>query len=468
MRPGHFRHQRRLLAASAILALCALAVGEGPRSLFYRTDNFYSPDHTVVAVVRDYVSYDDDTPLPFLSVFKVEEGRKQFLYEYDLKGARSGVRSLLLSNDGSHAAALCSTYNIADNNPVLLLCDPKGVTRSFTLDELMPSAGIEDSWKKSWNAGQVKFFLQDGGRTLFCLRQFIDGQFAIWLCLDIATGQAVTVDDELSQRLDDAGRDSARAILEGRAVESDLRFFQLGAMMFLQDMHLEDDRRLLVAEMFNAPCTTDATAGWKDHETVADRGPHWISSSRSRRFAESLLCEWDGQPNDLWRSVITPSLSFGEVHIRVDLPVAMTEKQQLGLVYLMPETVSPADWTHASAKRVVPLSPGMIDQRLREKLGDLLNGSASAILYQTPPGKYWIRFVYLETAEDAAVSRNRNRGWDILPECIPSEDNPGLFVSPPSAVFEVKAGETVELPLIQCNQTPVAGDESAETETTQP
>ena len=370
-------------------------------------------------------------------VYRIVDGGRELLYEHDVSNIvpdwirRFDIPSvfpLLVADDGQAFVIIDSGYAYREMPRQISLYSDNGYFGHYSFRGFL-GMSYDDfhSWrKKTMYLGsdllQVPFgrrlevFIDDRGRCLFCAwippsTDDVGG----WYCVDVTNGQGVQPDEQLVARLNELGRQRARAVLSSPTASP-----RSPAIRFLGHMQNDDDRALLEAEMRAGPCftpyrlTTPSKGRLRSYVTRVSVWPY------SRHMAAQALALWDGLPLD------QPAL--GKIELHPQAPDGASKNPGLLCVYLFDESVRKDQWTpqDANLTTYVPLNRCIpADQSARPE-------TLTVELRDIAPGEYWVLLVW-----DAAEPRS-----DGFSPVVPG---PGDYVSGPPETFEVVAGEVVNL-----------------------
>jgi hypothetical protein len=145
-----------------------------------------------------------------------------------------------------------------------------------------------------------------------------------------------------------------------------------------------------------------------------------MSHSPFRDAADRALAHWDGEP------LGDPGHLLGELHGTLHLPLIDTPDGSIIHVYLIPESISQANWQTAALTH-------RIGRKLDRSRPDLSTGRLDFRLRHVTPGRYWIKAVY-DTAKPFARED--------------SIAGAGDYESAPTALLEVSADQITESPPI--------------------
>lgn len=357
----------------------------------------------------------------------------------------------LVSNDGRYVAIVNRSQD-PSGDVVEVFCRDKGKTVAYRRDEIARLAdevtGILTTWPipddpdiESSYAFRIgsshAIFRKSRGRTRFCLGIW-DGNEFHWLVWDAETAQRLDVNEVFAAEiLEDAHRQSREQTIRRQNIN-------LG---FLVKLRRPEDRPLieglLDADDFQTMVMSGSykkpAFGWLFEKlgihlegTIELDYVYTYSSIRSS--ADWALGRWEGKgPCTSTPRKAACHRYLGNVLVDIALPAK--PKHRGGLwVYLVPQSVSRTQWSNQRPVHYLNVQFGNTDPRLKP------GRTISCAFSTAAPGSYWVKAVW-----DKAKPYHNGDVKFYKPQ-------KGDYESVDSPVIDVKAGQTVDVGVIQCKQ----------------
>ncbi|MHC4986481.1 MAG: hypothetical protein ACYTFO_10050, partial [Planctomycetota bacterium] len=383
--------------------------------------------------------------------YRVVDDEEELLYEYDWPGTPFSHISCVLSDDGQALVSLPTSSD--EPNALLVVYGPEGEVGSIMLADLV-GGSPEDIQQfidaRAETGGPHDFVGRVGVQTFQWAERFAvftdhDERLRLgvwlieagpwrdrWVCLDTEGVFAVEPDETLRPQLDAVAGERARGVIaEGNGDVMD-------AVRYLGAQRQWEDRSILEGVLVSAECSHSQSMSVMNGvvEFIGSR-----SYSAIRMEVDRLLSQWDGLDNSAaegdqedFPAMVTYNRRdrhcnfLGRIETAVELPRPLGSSRSAIRVYLVPESVTPAEWAPAMSQRVVDF------YAIAFREGDD-STRIDFVLETVPPGRYWIQAVW-----DQGASRL------VRPGQMAAGDYVGQ-----SPVFEVAAAQTIPFPAVACD-----------------
>ena len=440
----------RLIVGVIALALAAPAWGQEPvaNSRPSRTRSLWSANRSAVARFRmsptEHVDEDNITIYEtFLQAFRVVDDEEELLYEYDCgPGALDAPSWCVLSDDGQRLVSLPASSDEPD--ALLVVYGPEGEVGSIMLADLAGAAPGQlqqfiDTWAEEMPVGQTFVWAEELAVFTVHHERPLLGVWLIeagpwrnrWVCLDTDDVFAVDPDEALRAQLDASASERAQGII------AEANGNLMDAVRYLGVQRQREDRPILEAVLVSAEC---------DHSQSVSIMNGVVEFIRARSYSgvrlevDRVLSQWNGLDDASAQFEYLHCNFLGLIEVPVELPGPMGSLASAVCVYLVPESVTPAEWAPATSQRAVDF---FIHPAWPKGAAD--STRLDFVLGTVPPGRYWVQAVW-----DRELDRSRRQGAPVA----------GDFVGQ-SAVFEVIAGQSVNLLPLAC-ETQVTEEMAAE------
>jgi len=265
----------------------------------------------------------------------------------------------------------------------------------------------------TWRTHEVTLVDNEGKTPTLCMwLKWANG----WTAWDMATGAKVSPAQDRVKKWNARARGKALAAAKTRDYTS--------AIEFLAWLKVPEDRKVIErflddASFDSGSCTQRATSPIS----------YFYGYSLARERADQLLCQWDGLPVPEWGDYRFLGVVEGRVKV--------SHKRQSGdgflWVYLLPgEKDAPFEATEKAARHTAYL-------RSEYFPGDEFE--VRFLIKGVTPGRYRAAAIWDRVAPPAP-----DYEWKL------PAPGKGDVTSDPSAVFEVKAGQTTRVGVLDCNQ----------------
>jgi hypothetical protein len=351
--------------------------------------------------------------------------------------------AIFVSNGGRYVTRL-DTDRQAEGDALEFYVREQGKIKGYSREQLLSFCQALTG-KGKWDLFPTFYMFHTfEGLTFFCGLMWSQ-QGSCWVAWNAATGDLIEVNQTLEPRMTDDARRHFRKQLAQQGQSGN----KIVACAFLSRWKRTEDRRLVEKMLQDRDFITNPV--WVEKPSFLTQLFRQINintekryqldylyaSSGYREFADRALAEWDGKVvgrNLRWRAY--PYHYLGTVRLKVVLKGR--PKKDGGLwVYLLPESVDRAEWDQKRPEHY-----------LAEEFDGLgseyeIGRTIPCIFGGVTPGKYCIKAVW----DKAKPFEPFNRRSDDF--CRPQN---GDYESADSPVIEVKAGQTVDVGVIQCKQ----------------
>jgi len=366
-------------------------------------------------------------------VKKWEEKRKiKFQWNVNLSNMIEPL-GVFISDDGKYVVTLDNWGGIGKGDDVIAFYGKKGQIKKYSLEEAL-SIRMENEldWGKKfpvstmsihWNENCIVFLRYIENKLLFCIWLELEQD---WLAFDAEKGNKININNKLEEKIKQIARISC---LKSIKEPYNYPYNTITAScLFLGRTRIPEDRKVIESVLSDKYFGTGSLPN----------GNTRISFSESifRNAADMALSIWDKKIPDDTKYKFGEDIKYNYLGVfkgTVILPEKPNEKSVIW-IYLLPEGISANQ-----------LSANDIVQDLSESFESyfFLNWTVSeSFLFEfrgVTPGKYWIKAIYVVRRPDD-YSTNKK----YMPQ-------KGDFANAKSDVFEVKAGQTIDVGMINCD-----------------
>jgi hypothetical protein len=356
-----------------------------------------------------------------------EDGKQiTYIWEQNLSNMISPITAFV-SDDGKYVVTLDNWYGLGHGDDVIAFYKKEGQIKKYSLEQAL-SVKVESSmdWLKmfpvstmsfNWNENSIVFLRQIGNKLLFSI--WLEWDYK-WLAFDVSNGSKLNIDEKLKNQINQSARKVAlQSIKNENSMYNDI----IASCLLLARLRVPEDRKMIEAILSDKNFSSGAVT------TEGIKCPY--SESYYRKAVDVALSIWDKKINDNINYADLRDFKYnylGAFSGKIIFPETPKEKSILW-IYLMPENVPVNKW-----------SMNDIVQQLNESFDDYfffkwkLPESTSFDFRGVTPGKYWLKAVYeVESSGDY---------WVFGKKHSPKK---GDFESTKSPVFEVKAGQTIDI-----------------------
>jgi hypothetical protein len=362
-----------------------------------------------------------------------EDGKQiTFIWEQNLSNSVSPIETFI-SDDGKYVVTLDNWFGLGRGDDVIAFYKKGGQIKKYSLEQAL-SVKVKDDWdwrkmfsvsilSLNWNEDSIVFLSQVNNKLLFCI--WLEWDYK-WLAFDVANGDKIKIDQKLKNQINQSAR---KVALQNIKNESSMYNGIAASCLLLARMRIPEDRKVIESVLSDKNFSSGAVTS----EGV--KRPY--SESYYRKAADTALSIWDKKLPDNTKYKWMEDVLYkylGNVTGKVILPEMPKEKSILWL-YIIQDDVFVNKW-----------SKDDIAQYLNESFDDNTffklepSKSTSFEFRGVMPGTYWLKAVYeVESSGDNEVPGKTH---------IPKK---GDFENIKSSVFEVKAGQTIDVGTIDCN-----------------